>query len=181
MPWQKPVTTAVTHITQWWAEKKSEAVEYAAYARILVCHACQLAVGAVEGVGPDQQEHAEQVHPEIVEIEAYAGAEPQEDGGYGDGVGGDVQFFGQHGPGEPYRAVEDEVEPFLGVARFQCVAVLLAQGWFTAHLFLYFFISARIAFAIQGAASARQGAKLGQSLKSMMRTEPSASTMASPP
>ncbi len=24
MPWQKPVTTAVTHITQWWAEKKSE-------------------------------------------------------------------------------------------------------------------------------------------------------------
>ena len=39
-------------------EVAAEAVEDASETRILLGHTCQLAVGAVEGVSPDEQKHA---------------------------------------------------------------------------------------------------------------------------
>ncbi len=51
-----------------------QTVENAAYARILLCHAGELSVGAVETVGPHEQKYTEYINPDIGIIECNAGA-----------------------------------------------------------------------------------------------------------
>ncbi len=79
------------HIDGGKPEVAREAVEYPAYARILFGHAGELSVGAVEGVGPDEQEHANDIDPQRGIVEAYAGSHAEENRGDSDGVWGDTQ------------------------------------------------------------------------------------------
>ena len=109
-------------------------VQDAAYARVLLGHARQLAVGTVESVGPDQQQHAYRVNPQLVGVEGDAGANAQEDRGDGDDVGSHAQTARQTGPGIAQGTVEGKVNVLLRVRRLQRVAV-------GDLLLLYFFFN----------------------------------------
>ena len=98
-------------------------------------------------------------------------------------------FAAIHAPHVAYRAVKGEVYMFFRVHAFKRVAVgefLFVGG--LDHFFGYAcywrvlaFTADKIHFAMCGAASLRHGAKLGQSLKSMMLMSPCGEIMQSPP
>ena len=100
-------------------EVAGEAVEYAADAGVLACHAGKLPVGAVEGVGPHEQQHSCHVNPYIVEIESYSGSYSEKYRCNGDGVRLYAEALCQTCPAVAYGTVEGEVDILLGVERFK--------------------------------------------------------------
>ena len=99
------------------------AVQDATYAAVIVRHACQLPVGAVKGIGPNEQQHSYDVDAQIGEIESYAGADAQKYGCDGDGVGGDAEAPSQTSPGVAYGSVKSQVYMFFCVRAFERGAI----------------------------------------------------------
>ena len=90
---------------------------------IVANHTCQLSVGTVKGVGPDEQQHSYDIDDHVVEIESHAGTYAQEYGCDGDGIGGDAEASGQACPGVAYGAIKCQVYMFLCVRAFERGAV----------------------------------------------------------
>ena len=151
-------------------------IEDASQFRLLSGESSQLTVGTVVLIGPDQQEHAYHIEPQVVEIEHDTCCHAQEYRGDGDGIGRYTQLIEEQGPLVAQRAIENQINPFLCVGRLEgCLHIdvfLIHSAYFT------FF---NIISLMASAAASLQGAKLGQSLKSMIRRVPSGATMASPP
>ena len=102
------------------------AVEDAAHAGGLARHARQLAVGAVEEVGPHEQEDARHVPqqtlsaaqaPRVVQ-KTRPRRNAQKDGHDGDGVGAGAEIVEEARPQEAYRAREVYVDIFLCIFTF---------------------------------------------------------------
>ena len=103
-------------------EVAADAVQDAAHAGILLGHARQLAVGAVKGVGPSDQQHAHPVEPRqmrLVEVEHDTAGNAHEDAGDGDCVGANTQLGKKLCPQETQWAVKVQVKPLLGVHRLE--------------------------------------------------------------
>ena len=73
-------------------------VEKSPDGRALVGHACQLAVGTVVPVGPYQQQHADGVHLQTVEVKEVTATSTDDDGQQCHGDGVDVQRAEEQSP-----------------------------------------------------------------------------------
>ena len=88
-------------------EVGADTVEDTPQPGILLRHASELSVGTVVGIGPHEQENADEVYPEIIVVESDAGAYADEDRSNGDGIGVNAEFAGYDGPCEPYGTIEN--------------------------------------------------------------------------
>ena len=82
-------------------------------------HPRQLAVGAVERVGPDQQEHADHVDQEVARIEAHSGQDADEDAGDRHAIRRDAEAAEQERPAVADRPVEMDVDELFRVDRLE--------------------------------------------------------------
>ncbi len=97
----------------------AQAVENTPDSRVLMRHPRKLAVCAVEGVSPHEEEHPDDINPYIIEIKSNSGADADKNRGDGDDVGLYAQRGGKDGPAVADGAIEREVDMLLGVHRLQ--------------------------------------------------------------
>ena len=97
----------------------SKSVEDASPAGLLSRHACQLSVGAVVEIRPDEQQNTDDGVSHVVEIEHHASCRTEEDGKNRHHIGVYAKEIKEISPKQAQWAREMYVEPFFGVLRLE--------------------------------------------------------------
>ena len=113
-------------------EVASRTIQNSAQGTLLVGKTCQLSVATVINICPDEQEDAQDVNSQIVEIEADARSYAEKDGKNGHHVRGDMKHAEKSCPLVTDGTIEININMLLGIRRFQ------RSLKFLIHFFLIF-------------------------------------------
>ena len=93
-------------------------VQYPSDLGLLSGHTCQLSVGTVVHVGPNQQAHAYHIQQKIVVIKQYPCRNSQKDGSNRYRIGSNSHFMKKKRPSVTDRTVKQQIDPLFGIRRF---------------------------------------------------------------